>query len=215
MGVTTQNTINEHNAIVPKKCLFNSTFVLSGVFPPTASDIRGPEGIPSHNKRRSSSRRYTFRQQANQNLWFSFVACRFGLAFLRIAYLVVSRCQRNQTTPIYRKVDESKAYIVANTTRQARRWKTQVRRPTVCSLHYLWRSFERVSILQLQEDSARLHKRSLSLRRLGPPRGILADPKVCPFDSTDHALVHPSHRRPTANKGSSSPSSRLVKLTTK
>jgi hypothetical protein len=84
MGITIQNTINEHYLIVSKKRLtHDSTFEFL-------------EGVPSHNKRIQME---------------DLVACRFGWALLRIMHLVVSLRQRNPTTPIYtQKVDWSKAY---------------------------------------------------------------------------------------------------------
>jgi hypothetical protein len=84
MGVTIQNTINEHNVIISKKRLtHDSTFEVL-------------KGIPSHNNRIKTD---------------DLVSCRFGWALLRIIHLVVSLRQRNPTTPIYtQKVDWSKAY---------------------------------------------------------------------------------------------------------
>jgi hypothetical protein len=84
MGVTIQNTINEHNVIVSKKRLtHDSTFEIL-------------KGISSHNNRIQME---------------DLVACRFGCALHRIMHLVMSLCQRNPTTPIYtQKVDWSKAY---------------------------------------------------------------------------------------------------------
>jgi hypothetical protein len=84
MGVTIQNTINEHNVIVSKKRLtHDSTFEVL-------------KAIRSHNNRIKMD---------------DLVACRFGWALPRIMHLVASLRQRNPTTPIYtQKVNWSKAY---------------------------------------------------------------------------------------------------------